>query len=85
MSEEAKKRGRPKSTGDVVYLGRLRLNESAPAALRDLLERFKSAPAGRKQHILMAALIGGLGQATQIAQAEDHETEELLNNFLEEM
>jgi hypothetical protein len=85
MEEEMKRRGRPKSDGRVVYLGRLRVRDDAPAALLDLLERFESAEAGHKQAILLAALIGGIGQATAMAAAESDEADQLLDQFLAEM
>lgn len=85
MMEQDKRRGRPKSGGRVVYLGRLRVSDDAPAGLVELLDRFEAAEPGHKQHILMAALIGGLGQATQMALAENDETDQLLDQFLAEM
>jgi hypothetical protein len=80
-----KQRGRPKADGRLVYLGRLRVSTETPSVLLALIDKFQAAEPGHKQQILMAALIGGLGQATAMAEAESDEADRLLDDLLGEM
>ena len=77
-------RGRPKSAGFVIYLGRLRVVPGLdPPELVEFAGLWRQAEPERKRTLLRAALAGGVGQARdQAAQVEDEETTGLLDDML---
>jgi hypothetical protein len=69
-------RGRPRAPGRVYYLGRLRfIPGQDPPELGEFLETLMAAES--KAEILKAALIGGLGQAQEVIDAQESEDEEM--------
>jgi hypothetical protein len=77
-------RGRPPEPGKIYYLGRLRYRPGAdPPELCALLDEIEQAGPVRRRAILVAALLGGAGQAHEAATAvEDCEVTELMGDLL---
>jgi hypothetical protein len=86
MGNEQRGPGRPKSSGTLIYLGRIRFDPSQDdPALGEFLESWNAAPAEKRAALLKAALVSGAGAASTkklSAAQEDAEMAETLDSLL---